>query len=188
MTKNYAAQRLTTNTNGLTTIARSILVPCNKAVKMVSNFGRITPGNDQKLISFQVFPYFRTTESVSWAAYKDSNSGAADPLVFEEWLIKQNTNEANNIVTISKSGFYYIYVSIGTSPFMKAKVTLRRNNDIVFSIDHQSTNHNGIDVLGHGMVVSLNQNDLLKVVVEPGSSITSNTFGYHTSFLGFLIY
>lgn len=188
LSKTYAAQRLSTNTNGLTTISRSVLVPCNKAIKLVNNFGKIESGESKKLISLQVFPYFRTGESVSWAAYKINNAGPSDPLNFEEWLITQNTNQVNNIVTISKKGFYYVYISIGTSPNNKAKVTLRRNSEIIFSIDRQSTNHNGIDVLGHGMVIEMEENDRVRVVVEPNSSIVSNSFGYHTSFLGFLIY
>ena len=187
--KKYIAQRLS-SANGLTTISRSILVPCNSKVKLeLESDGSITSGAYEDLISFSAFPYNTKFGLVAaWAGYKTVNSGEADPLSFDEWIItKEVTVSDKATVYISMAGYYYVYVSIGTVPLQRSSVTLRKNANVVFTLQRRSTTFTDIDVLGRGIVIQLKQYESLKVMVESGTSISSNADGYHTSFFGFYL-
>lgn len=186
--KVYTAQRLHNRTNGLTTISRSILVPCNSRVKLFLQSGYITSGTSRNLISFSAFPYIsKYGSTAAWAAYRSTESREADPLSFDDWVINQGIRLSDMAVYINLSGYYYVYVSIGTDPSNRSKVTLRRNGNVVFTIERRWISLIGIDVLGRGVVIQLNRDDRLTVVVESGTSIKSSTDGYQTSFFGFFL-
>ncbi|ESO09147.1 hypothetical protein HELRODRAFT_169090 [Helobdella robusta] len=187
--KVFFAQRMSSNINGLTTISRSVLVPCKRNVQIVLYNGQIVTGSNATLIHFMAFPYERNNgQSASWAAYKKSNSTNQQYLSFETWDIMQNVLAVDNSkILISVSGHYYVYVSIGTSPNKISSVSLRVNGNIIFRLERLSTNIDGIDVLGHGIMIFLKQNDAVQVAVENQSVICSEEFGYQTSFFGMLI-
>jgi hypothetical protein len=189
----FLAERLTTSNNGLTTLSRTVLAPCGSStsVGLVNFNGGISPGSNTNLISFTVFPYsLNTGYSVAWAGYRSTSSNsAADPLTYDQWLVSQNVSPSGAAtITIPTTGYYYVYISSGVQANQKINMQLKRNNVVVFALTRQSTNHNAVDTIGHGIVILLNQNDVIKVTVDSNTGLYSNMAGLHTSFLGFLIY
>ena len=189
----FLADRLTRANNNLTTISRTILAPCSSStlVRVVNNFGSVTPGAGTNLISFTAFPYLTNSgTSVAWAGYRTSSiSTSASPLSFDLWLVNMNVNPTNQAtITIPTQGYYYIYMSAGVSANTPLSMQMTKNNQNIFSLTRQSTNHNGLDTIGHGMVILLNQTDVISVVLDSNQGLYSASYGLHTSFIGMLIY
>ena len=82
---------------------------------------------------------------------------------------------------------YYVYVSGATQPNRAFGLTVHRNGAGEFGVYRTSSTYNGIDSLGHGLVMILNANDRLKVVADPNSAGYSTADRRHASFFGFLV-
>jgi len=90
-------------------------------------------------------------------------------------------------VTVSAAGNYYVYVGGGAQPNTALGLTVERNNVGVFGVYRTATNWNGVDTLGSGAVVYLNDGDRLKVSADPNTAGYSGNDLRHSSFFGFLI-
>lgn len=184
----YEMVRLGNMTTGTTTLARSVLAPCSDTgyAKMTLSSGAVVPGN--YLISFTAFPYQRRDglNSVSWTAFRTSNFTASNPLTFDSWIVQSVTVQTNTTVTIPRTGYYYVYISTGIHAQSTVNLNLLRNNQILFGLRRRATNYNGIDTIGHGLVILLNQNDVLQV--QSLESGYSSATGKHASFFGMLLY
>jgi len=81
-----------------------------------------------------------------------------------------------------------VYLSGGSQPGQAFTLSLKRNGVTLFNVLHTVTNDNGVDTLGHGMVVLFRAGDQIKVVCEANSALFSSSTGLHTSFIGMLLY
>lgn len=183
--------------NGVTTLSRSVLLPCpaQSRIRLNITFGAITNYAAYQIISFSAFPYLpRYVSSAAWSLLKDYSSdtmsGPMDPFYFN--IIAYNDNnlyDANSrVVTIRTTGYYYLYISTGTAQFSPLTFSLRRNGATLFAITHQARNVDAEDSTGHGAVVALYANDVLKVVGEVESYTYSSDLGHQISFFGMIIY
>lgn len=187
--------------NGMTTLSRSYLLQCsaNTRVRAVLSYGRLNTGPaDYNLLTFLVVPYQpRSVTATSWAVYRstvaDASSRAIDPMTFDEVNVNQGSlyNSNNGIVTISTSGYYYLYISAGAderqSTYMSVKRTRQGQKVTLFAIYRTATRADGIETLGHGSLQLLEAGDQLNVAAERGYSIYSDA-DYATSFFGILLY
>ena len=96
-------------------------------------------------------------------------------------------NSGTNTVTIPVDGFYYVYISAGVQRQQQMRMSVQKNNAILFNIYHLAYS-DGEESLNHGMVVSLRQGDVLKVVGDVNSYFYNTKVGYQTSFIGMLLY
>jgi len=194
--------RMSSTTNGMTTLAAKFFIDCDPnipiSVELVS--GRVAPGpantQEKSLISFTAFHYTRADgTSTAWSVYRNSNwtAGAQgmNPFPFDgssrKVIGSATWNQGMHEVTVNRYGNYYIYVSGGTQPNRAMGLTVQRNGRRLFGVYRSTTNFNGVDSLGHGLVVILNAGDRLKVVAEPNTSGYSGSEMRHASFFGFLI-
>lgn len=185
--RTFEMVRTSTTTTGITTLARSVLVPCDYAqVLMTLTGGSVVPGNN--LISFTAFPYARSSSftSVAWAGYRSSNLTMQDPVTYDMWLVQQGVSQSSNTIQIPSSGYYYVYISAGVQARSTVYLSLFRNSELLFGLRRQATDHNGEDTIGHGVVVLLNRTDVLKVQSSSGGYSTMS--GLHASFFGMLLY
>lgn len=185
-----------TTQNSVISIDRAVVAQCSSGrVRVQVTAGQITPGgSNQNLISFQAFPYQLPVEvvSASWGLYRSTslsaNSAATDPLPFDVAEVTQSVTYSNNAITLTQGGYYYTYMSCGCPAGQRCFLTLRRNAQTLYSIQREATNDNGVQTLGHGMVVLFQTGDVLKVVNEANSAIFSSSDGLHTSFVGIRLY
>lgn len=187
--QSYAPEitRSNTNTNGYTTLARSVLLPCDREARMIWVDGQVVAAG--RLISLTAFPYeLQNGTSVAWAGYRTSNVTTAGTITFDLWLVQLETSFSveNSTVLIPISGYYYVYLSAGVHPRQGVRMSLMRNGQSLFGLTRTSTDHDGTDMIGHGMVVLLSARDLLRV--DAGTSAYSTSIGLHTSFFGMLLY
>lgn len=183
--------------NGITTLSRTVLLSCNEGsrVRLNITFGSITNYASYQMITFSAFLYLpRYVSSAAWSLLKDysadTQSGPMDPFYFNIVVYNGNGlyNENSRQVTITTSGYYYVYISTGSAQFSPLMFSLRRNGATLFAINHQTTTEEGEDSGGHGAVVALNANDVLKVVGEVTSYTYSSADGHQISFFGMLLY
>lgn len=179
--------RMNTATTGTTTLARSVLAPCNFVPALMTlTSGAVIPGLN--LISFTAFPYARNSSltSISWAAYRSTNITIQDTVTYDRWLVQQGVTQSSNTISIPRNGYYYVYISTGIQTRSTVNLSILRNSNVLFGLRRQATDHNGEDTIGHGIVVVLNQGDILKVQSFSGGY--SSATGLHASFFGFLLY
>lgn len=187
-------------TNNMTTLAGKFLRNCspNTPVTVELITGQVSPGSattDMSLLSLTVFQYSLTGgRSTAWAVYRTSNwtvgSREMNPFSFDRTELtigRVSWSSSSYEVTISVSGNYYVYVSGGTRPNSAFGLTVQRNGNDVFGVYRTGTNWNGVDTLGHGLVIALNAGDRLKVVARQSTAGFSGPDGRHASFFGFLI-
>lgn len=182
----FEMTRQNTRTTGTTTLARTLLVPCSTDAQMVLVDGRIIPGSN--LISFTAFPYRpRRAASVAWAAYMTSDVKGAGAVTYDLWMVMMEVTltRSNTTVVIPITGFYYVYISAGALPGAPVNLVIFKNGEPLFGLQRTSTDHNGEDTLGHGMVVLLYTNDMLRV--QATTATYSSSTGLHTSFIGMLL-
>jgi len=184
----FEMTRQNTRTAGTTTLARTVLVPCTSDARMVLTGGEVVP--ESNLISFTAFPVeLKRGPSVSWAGYRTMDVTNTGPIAYDLWLVQEriNVQTGNSIVQIPVSGYYYVYVSAGVGQGMRLVLSvLLNNNNPLFGVTRTATDHNGVDTIGHGMVVLLSANDQLRVFAAT-ETLSSGT-GLHTSFIGILLY
>lgn len=195
LTNVFEISSASTVQNSVISIDRAVVAQCSSGrVRVQVTSGQITPGgSSQNLISFQAFPYqLPNVTSASWGLYRSTslsaNSAATDPLPFDVAEVTQAVTYSNNVITLSEGGYYYTYISAGCPAGQRCFLTLRRNSQTLYSIFKEATNDNGVQTLGHGMVVLFQAGDVLKVVNEANSGIFSSQDGLHTSFVGIRLY
>ena len=186
----------------LTTYSSSNLVFCpegNKFGFMFSGGFGYTNGTEYNLNSYIIFPYApRTVSPVFWIAYASfafdtSNNQALDPFQFDNIYanIDGLFNLGNNTVTISISGYYYVYIRDSPLWSINCVMSLKKISNLktttLFNINRLSVNSHYY-AGGHGAIVQLMVGDQLKVVGEAGSYFYSDLFKQFTRFLGFLLY
>ena len=98
-----------------------------------------------------------------------------------------NFQVENSIVQIPVTGYYYIYISAGVCATKPVFLSVVKNGERIFGLTRTTTNHNGLDTIGHGMVLLLSENDRLWVDSRYTDFCTEYS-GLHTSFLGMLLY
>jgi len=191
----YELIRTSTVQNGVTTLDRTVIVQCFAATLNIEVLaGQVIPGNSStNLISFNAFQYSMASgQSACWGLYRTSNltggSSATDPLPFDMQIIVTGVTVNNNAVTIQTGGYYYIYISVGAQTGLLANLSLKVNGVAWFNVIRAATNDNGLDMLGHGMIIVLKANDVVQVTSEANASLFSTPTGLHTSFLGMLLY
>lgn len=183
--------------NGVTTLARNVLAPCIAGAKLYLNisFGNVVDHAGYQLITFSVFPYLpRYVQSQAWVLLKDYSSdtrnGPMDPFYFD--IISYNKDglydDNSRTVTIRIPGYYYVYISTGTARNTPVYLTLQRNGVILFAINHQTRTLEAEESVGHGAIVALNANDVLKVVGAVETYSYSSVLGVQTSFFGMILY
>jgi hypothetical protein len=156
--------------------------------------GQVTPGNSStNLISFNAFQYsLASGPSASWGLYRSTNlsssATATDPLPFDTQIVAAGVTVNNNAVTIQTGGYYYVYISVGAQAGQLAQLSLKVNGVVWFNVIRAATNDNGLDTLGHGMIIQLKANDVVRVSSEANAALYSAPTGLHTSFLGMLLY
>lgn len=183
----FEITRQNNETNGTTTLARSILVPCALDAQLNLINGEVDYHG--KLVSFTAFPYaIRKGNSVSWAGYRTSNLEKTGTVFYDQWLVMQRARFGivNGTIVIPASGYYYVYLSAGVHPGCGLAMSLMNNAELLFGLTRTATNHNGFDTIGHGMVVHLSAWDALRV--ESNTTAYSTSDGLHTSFIGMLLY
>lgn len=183
----FEITRLNNETNGTTTLARSIIVPCTLEAQLNLIDGEVDYHG--KIMSFTAFPYaVRDGPSISWAGYRTSDLDVTGTVIYDRWMVLQNIRfEAlNSVIMIPSNGYYYVYLSAGVHPGQGLSMSLMRNSEVLFGLTRTATNHNGVDTIGHGMVVLLSTMDMLRV--ESNTTAYSTSEGLHTSFIGMLLY
>jgi len=183
----FEMTRQNTRTTGNTTLSRTVLVPCTSEARMVLIDGKVVPGSN--LISFTAVPYtLKTGPSVSWAGYQTRDVTIPGTTTYDLWLVQEGINfqVKNSIVLIPINGYYYVYASAGVGQGKQLVLTVLLNNNSLFGVTRTATDHNGVDTIGHGMVVLLSVNDQLKVDIR--TTAYSSSTGLHTSFTGMLLY
>ena len=85
-------------------------------------------------------------------------------------------------------GYYYVYISVGAQAGQLAQLSLKVNGVVWFNVIRAATNDNGLDTLGHGMIIQLKANDVVRVSSEANAALYSAPTGLHTSFVGMLLY
>jgi len=193
--------RMTSTTNRMTTLSGKFMMNCAIGIQVSVNLviGRVSPGPnptlEQSLLTFTAFHYSVTGRSTAWSVYRESNctASASDRvLAFDAprsaVLTVGNVrwDGSTNEVTIRVAGNYYVYVSGGAQPNTALGLTVQRNNVGVFGVYRTATNFNGVDTLGYGAVIYLDDGDRLNVVVERNTACYGSSLR-HTSFFGFLI-
>ena len=186
----------------LTTYSISQLHFCPKGNKfgyMYVGGYRQTNSTEYNLNSYFIFPYApRTVSPVFWIAYGSfsfdtTNGQALDPFPFDDVYanIDGLFNIDNSMVTITISGYYYVYIRASPLWLINCVMSLKKiTNQRVTTI----ININRLHVVthyyasGHGAVVQLMAEDQLKVVGEAGSYFYSNHYRTYTEFFGFLLY
>src|SRR6218665_186639 len=182
----FKMTRQNTRTTGTTTLARTVLVPCTSEARMILIDGVVEPGTN--LISLTAFPYaLKTGPSVSWAGYRTRDVTVPGTITYDLWLVQEGINfqVKNSIVLIPINGYYYVYASAGVGQGKQLVLTVLLNNNSLFGVTRTATDHNGVDTIGHGMVVLLSVNDQLKVDIR--TTAYSSSTGLHTSFIGMLL-
>ena len=183
----FEMTRQNTLTTGTTTLARTVLVPCTSDARIVLIDGEVVPGSN--LMSFTAVPYeLKTGTSVSWAGYRTRDVTIPGTITYDRWLVQEGINfqVENSIILIPVSGYYYVYVSAGVGQGKPVDLSVLLNNNSLFGVTRTATDHNGVDTMGHGMVVFLAANDQLRV--DASSTAYSSSTGLHTSFIGMLLY
>lgn len=79
-------------------------------------------------------------------------------------------------------------MSVGAQTGLLASLSLKVNGVAWFNVIRAATNDNGVDTLGHGMIILLKANDIVQVTSEANAALFSTASGLHTSFLGMLLY
>ena len=190
--------RMSSTTNAMTTLASKFLLNCQPdtqvTVELIS--GSLSPGptaQERSLVSFTAFHYNRTN-AAAWSVYRESNwtvgAGGINPFTFGDDVLTVGGvtwSRTTNEVVISEYGNYYVYVSGATQPNRAFGLTVHRNGAGVFGVYRTSSIYNGIDSLGHGLVMILNAGDRLKVVADANSAGYSIEDRRHASFFGFLV-
>lgn len=195
--RTFELTRNTLKHNGVTTLAREVLVPCPAGTKLYLNvsFGDVVTPSTYQLITFSAFPYLpRYVAPQAWVLLKDYSSdtrnGPMDPFYFN--IIAYNANnlydEGSMTVTIRTPGYYYVYISTGTARNTPLYFALLRNSATLIVINHMTTTLDAEESVGHGVVVALNANDVLKVVGAMETYSFSSIIGEQTSFFGMLLY
>ena len=182
----------------MTTLAGKFFLDCRPniqvSVKLIS--GSVSPGptaQERSLVSFTAFHYNRTN-AAAWSVFRESNwtshAGGMNPFSFGDDVLiigSVTWSRTTNEVTIPVYGNYYVYVSGATLPNRAFGLTVHRNGRGVFGVYRTSSTYNGIDSLGHGVVMILNAGDRLKVVADPNTAGYSRQDSRLASFFGFLI-
>ena len=186
----------------LTTYSHSKFLFCPKGKKFgykyVVGYGE-TNSTEYNLNSYFIFPYApRTVSPVFWIAYGSfsldtTNGQALDPFPFDDVYanIYGLFDLDKSMVTITISGYYYIYIRASPLWNMNCVMSLKKiSNQRVTTL----FNINRLNVVthyypsGHGAVVQLMAGDQLKVVGEAGSYFYSDFSRIFTRFFGFLLY
>ena len=190
------------NYNGVTTLSRSTILQCNAGQKVELNLltGMVvqsgTAGFQYNLTSFTAFPYLprNVSQPVAWAAYKDyiveSIGGPTDPLYFTNVTVNIGNaySEQSNTVIAPVAGYYYMNLNVGAGINKTLELTLQRQNEVFFAIDHTTTNLNAEDSYSHSVIVLLAAGDVVRAVALTDSTIFSGVVGYQTAFVGMLLY
>lgn len=183
--------------NGVTTLSRSVLTPCAAGTKLYLNvsYGNVADYANYQLITLYAFPYLpRYVPGQAWSLLKDyscdTRAGPMDPFYFN--IIAYNDDglydEDARTVTIRTSGYYYVYISTGIARNSPAYYSLQRNGTTLIAINHRTRTLEAEDIVGHGAVVALNANDVLKVVGAVDTYSFSSIRGLQTSFFGMILY
>lgn len=181
------------NFNGITTLSRSILMPCGAGTKVKPQVlsGNITDRNPYELITFGAFPYIpKTGVSAAWVLMRNTTTNREDPFRFNQVVFNENGlyDSSSRLVTVRTSGIYYVYISVGLCPGQFLVFRLVRNDKTLFKIDHQVMNYDGDDGVGHGAVVALGADDTLKVAMDEETYSCSSPKGHQTMFFGLLLF
>lgn len=185
--------RRSNNLNGITTLARSILMPCDAGatVRLQILSGNITDQELYELNTFGAFPYTpRNGVSAAWILMRNTTTSREDPFRFNEVIFNDGNlyDYSSRLVTIRTSGIYYVYISSGLCPNQFLVYRLVRNDKTLFKINHQVMNYDGGDGVGHGAVVALGAEDRLKVAMDEETYSCSSPSGHETMFFGLLLF
>lgn len=202
--------RTSTLYNGVTTLSRSTLLPCQTGqtihFNLVSGSTVNTDGiNQYNLTTFAVLPYepLNVTAPVAWSVFKwyisyndQAGQSNLDPFYFSN--VTLNVGEAYNynsrMVTAPYTGYYLIGLSSGAgvglsgSTFTLQMLKGATGSNVLFGIEHQSTAEGATDLFAHSQMVYLQQNDVLRVVAVAPSYIYSSIIGYEVEWWGMYVY
>lgn len=197
-TKTFTTGRDSVRRNGETTIAHEFLLDCPAGASIVVKMKReefTDTAGGYRLNTFSVIPYLpKNVDSQAWSLLKDyvsyTQGAPMDPFFFN--LVAYNKDglwdENTRVVKIKIAGYYYVYVSSGTGEDKPLHLSVQRNGVKVMEITHEPRTQNNNESEGHGVIVALNANDILKVVGAMESYSYSTKEGLITSFFGMILY
>jgi hypothetical protein len=194
--------------NGVTTLYRNTIVPCQQGAtiqyNMVSGTVVNSDGvNQYNLTTLTVFPYEprNVTIPVAWAVYKwyiSFNNKPGGTSVLDPFILTNLTvNEGNAFsldsytLTAPVSGYYYTFVSCGAgvgvygSSFTLQLVT---GSTVLFGVEHGSSASKATDTFGRGGIVYLKKGDVVRLVGLSNSYFYSSLAAYEVSWIGMLLY
>lgn len=192
----FEIRRTADNHDDLDTLSRSVLVNCqeNDEVYVMMESGSLYGDGDTNILSFMGFLYQSVEDNpVAFSAYRTTGleyfNGESDPLEFtgEDGDTEINVGDAfdGQVFTCPRSGIYYIYFSTGVNALEQVNFNLRLNGDDRVDLYRESTSHNGVDVMGRGIVIHLDEGAELDLVVAYSSVFADPSL--QITFFGFLI-
>lgn len=183
--------------HGATTVSREFLFDCPAGTKLVLNVNHsgVVDYSNYQLITFSSFPYLpKHVASQAWVLLNDNRTftqgSPPDPFHFN--IVSYNADSLYDVntktVRIKTAGYYYVYMSSGTTRDKPLHFSLQRNGATLMTISHDPKISISDGGVGHGGIVALNANDVLKVVAAAGSYSYSSASELCTSFFGMILY
>ena len=152
--------------------------------------GNSIPQSDFRMqTSFSGFHYNPATGPTAWYASLDnileSYSEPIDPIMMTT-SVDTDGAYSNGVYTVPRSGLYYILVDVvmHDGPFVIHVVL----NDVYIqtTISQLSTHYNNGHTTNQAFLIELFESNTLKLIMEPNSSIYSNSYS-PTSFTGLML-
>ena len=126
---------------------------------------------------------------VAWSVARTTGSTTSmNPMTYDRVLVNLGNawNPSTNIITIPRTGYYFLNIGGGVRPSVYTHIYLYVNNVRQFSLMHYSSNQNGVDTMSRSGILHLSLGDQVKVIC-PSSGFYSDG-GLQTIFIGFLLY
>ena len=125
---------------------------------------------------------------MAWSvARTTSSSSRMDPVPYDRVLVNLGNawNPSTNIVTVPRTGYYFLHMGGGVHTGTRSYINLYVNNSKQFSLKHHSTNHNGVDTRSRSGILRLFSGAQVKITCDYGFYSDG---ALQTVFVGFLLY
>ena len=124
---------------------------------------------------------------VAFSVARDATTlGFLNPVTFNVEIVNEGGHYSRlHVFTAPSNGIYYFSISVGLVAGATSNFVLYKNFQPFVNIFRLSTNHNGNDTMGRGIMTTLQRGDQVHVVNED-DQIAWSTPELETSFSGFL--
>ena len=122
---------------------------------------------------------------IAWSVARTNSSSFFFTLPFPVVIINEGGpwRAPYNEVRITRSGLYFIHMSVGVPARQSVNYSLQQSSSYVFDIYRPSTRHTGVDTLSRTGMLQLTVLTRLTIRSNP----TYSDSRMQTSFMGFLI-